>query len=778
MPPRRINGVSAPASVPAAVVLACAVLAGTVPLGCAPDGGTGPPTTPPPSVRSIAVTPDGIGFTAVGDSANLVAVVRDQDGRAMPDVTVTWIGGDDRVATIRTTGPQSARAIAVGPGAAGMEAVVGDVGARFLVRVEQFPASVVIEGGELRDHPPGATVRVSARVRDRNGHAAAGVQASFRVEDGGGTVDPESAVTGAEGLAAANWTLGRSGVQALSVAAGEASARISAGLCDPIVLGSGLRLGEPRVVEPSGGACGISVEAAERGTYYRLTLVGTSAEPEPVAVVTLSVEGSGPSAGARRAANAPTRDARQARDARADPHPGRRERDQRVLSWIARPDGPEPLPDLRRGLRGGPPGSPPDPPGTRVFTWGLPGTVEDNCTVGHRRSSALLAHNDHLSIYADDTLSPPVRAEDAQVLADYYANFGAPTIQAYFGGVGDVDGDGRILVFIEDLSDLRVGAFVWMGELLSKEDCPASNEAELIRLSDGWVRPEILFRTTNVVVHEAKHVSSHHELVRRANAGGRDHFAVRHPSWVEEGTAQIAAEVSARLGWETIGGPPPGALVTGSDLRRARDMWTQEAHGVQAVLERYGRVMASQPNSLTTSDYYGSGWGFFRFLGDWVGGAGGSRLGDAALFARLNDAAVAVGLDGIAEVTGRTFDEIMIAYAQAVALAGTGSPEVDGVPRFSTYDMTGFNHTPFSTLLSDGRFPYPVTTTGTGPEAPLWLPLAESTAIEGPIGHDGFRVYDFRASAAGDRATFRVGAPEHVRLIVTRIPDQMREEGR
>ena len=631
------------------------------------------------------------------------------------------------------------------------------------------PATVTVGGDDLRDAVPGSTVRVTATVQDRNGQPVTGFPVVFRVEEGGGSVDPESAVTGAEGRAGTRWTLGTSGAQLLSAVAGQASARAAATLCTPLLLDPGLRLGEPRVLEGSEVDCGVLLEAAHAGTYYRLTLVGTSAEPGRADGVELSVEGSGPSAGTHRVAVTGW-PGMSAVHAEADPHPGRRERDRQVLSWIARPDGPEPLPDLR----GRAPGGAPEPPGTRAFTWGRPGSISDNCTVDRSSTGVLLAHNDHIAIYADEALSPPILARDGQVLADNFENFGQPTIQAYFGGVGDVDEDGRILAFIEDLSALGVQAFVWIGDLLAREDCPASNEAELMRIDEGWVRPNALFETAGTVVHEAKHISSHHQLVRRARAGGRDHFAVEHPYWVEEGTAEIAREVSARLGLESMGGPPPGTLVRDIELYDARLLQgTPEADGVWLVLDNYGRVILSQPHSLTLSDPYGAGWGFFRFLGDWYGGAGGSRLGDATMFARLNDAAVPLGLEGIREVTGRTFDEVMIEYAQAVSVTGTGSPEVAGVPRFSTYDMTGMNGFGFTHLLRNGRFPYPVTTTGTGPEAPIWLPLAESTLIEGEIGRDGgFRIHDFRAERAGDRATVRVSAPEHVRLIVTRLPDQ------
>ena len=411
-----------------------------------------------------------------------------------------------------------------------------------------------------------------------------------------------------------------------------------------------------------------------------------------------------------------------------------------------------------------------------MFTRGSAGTLEDNCTVDEQVTGVRLAFNDHIAIYADETLSPLLPVDDAAVITDYYRDFGEPVIREYFGGVGDVDGDGRILALFEDFGS-GAAAFVWMGELLSKDDCPASNQAEMMRINASWMAPEAVFELTGLVVHEAKHISSHHQLVRRAEGLGVGHFDVRHPTWVEEGTAEIAREVSARLGWESIGGPPPGATVRGPDLRRPngtqRDLWTPEAYGVSDVLEKYGQVIAKQPNSVNGHDVYGGGWGFFRFVGDWFGGAGRSRLGDAALFARLNDASVPVGLDGIREVVGRPFEELMVDYAQAVSLAGTGSPVVGGVPRFTSYDMTGLNRGPFSSLLANGAHPYPVTTDGQR----LWRPLGEPIAISGEMGANGFRVHDFRADRAGEQAIILINAPAHARLVVVRIPDQMGRSG-
>ena len=723
------------------------------------------PPPPPPTPAAVAVTPQSATLVALDETLDLTAEVTDQYGNAMPTATVDWIGDEAGVVTFLNIAGQSARVTATAPGTTRITAKSGADSAAAVVTVAPVPDSVEIEQADVRALPPGASVRISAGVQDRNGHPVSGAQAVFRVEEGGGIVDPGSVVADAEGRVEATWTLGTSGEQTLSVMADEASARLSVDLCRPLVLDPDLRLGEPHVVESPEIGCGVSVEALEAGAYYRFTLVGTLVDRGPVFPVELSVKTDGASSDVRRVYAAPARVA-PAPGATTDPRLDRYERDRRVLSWIARPDGPRALPDLRgtAALRQA------EPPETRVFTQGSAGTIQDNCTVHESVTGVRLAYNDHIAIYLDETL-PRLPAEAARVAADFYESFGAQVIQQYFGGVGDVDGNGRILALIQDL-DYNV---VWLGDLLSKDDCPASNQAELMRVMYTYTLPGRFLNVTGIVVHEAKHISSHHQLVKRAKDRGQSHFAVSNPLWVEEGTAEIATEVAARLGWESIDGPRPGAMVRGSDLRRpnglARDVWLPEVRGVKAVLEQYGQVVVSQPNSLTGHDPYGAGWGFFRFLGDWIGGAGNSRLGDAAMFARLNDAAVPAGLDGVEEVTGHSFAELMVAYAQAVSLAGTGAPEVAGVPRFSTYDMTGMNRIPFSRLLSTGRFPYPVTITGSGEHAPLWLPLAEPTTITGSMGPNGFRIHDFRAERAGDHATIWVTAPEHVRLVVTRIPD-------
>ena len=52
-----------------------------------------------------------------------------------------------------------------------------------------------------------------------------------------------------------------------------------------------------------------------------------------------------------------------------------------------------------------------------------------------------------------------------------------------------------------------------------------------------------------------------------------------------------------------------------------------------------------------------------------------------------------------------------------------------------------------------GRYPWPVTTSGEGPDATLWIPLGASRTMEREVTASGVQVYDLRG------------------IVVARIPD-------
>ena len=555
----------------------------------------------------------------------------------------------------------------------------------------------------------------------------------------------------------------------------EAAAAFDLRVCGPSIE---LDVGQVRIASPAApGACGLSVRAASAGSYYRIALVGTSAGFEPLEPVRFRVRADGPAGTAAGPGATPAgpsdfrlRPSGGTGGAEEDPHLRLRREEARLLTGLAREGRLHALPDLRAAATSAPAGPPPE---TWEFRLGSPGTVTDNCTVATRTATVLQGYNDHLAIYAEPTADPPLDAANIDILLRHYEHYGAEIIESW-GGVADIDGNGRIIVYLDAQMPEHIAGLVWVGDMLPASVCAASNEAELMRIDRSGVEhfARILAST---IVHEAQHVSS---VYKRLVNTLEDPFAyqAQHPTWVEEGRAVMAEEAASRLAWAELGGPASHEQVTAAHVAGL----TEAAVGVSGIFQALSRikfVLREDTNSLTRfPDPYGSGWHFHRFLGDWYGGAGGGRLGDAAFVRRLVATETPPGIAGIEEVTGRPFAELMLEYAAAISLAGTGAPRLPEVPRFSTYDFTGLGGELQGLCCWDepGRYPWPVTTTGTGPGATLWIPLGDSRTIEREITATGVQVYDLRASAGGEGAILEIAAPDHVGIIVTRVPDLAR----
>ncbi|HEX7051149.1 MAG TPA: hypothetical protein VF188_13155, partial [Longimicrobiales bacterium] len=81
-------------------------------LACNADSPTDPPdgtggTTEP---ATLVVNPDSLAFAALGDSAQLAAVVRDAGGDPVAGVTISWRSLESGVAKVNATGRVVARA--------------------------------------------------------------------------------------------------------------------------------------------------------------------------------------------------------------------------------------------------------------------------------------------------------------------------------------------------------------------------------------------------------------------------------------------------------------------------------------------------------------------------------------------------------------------------------------------------------------------------------------------------------------------------------------------
>ncbi len=376
----------------------------------------------------------------------------------------------------------------------------------------------------------------------------------------------------------------------------------------------------------------------------------------------------------------------------------------------------------------------------------------------------LVAYNDPLAIYQDSTQrdSDPIRTEDANQVLDYYTAYGADTIEEYFGGVADINGDGRVNVFVSPVVEDSFAAFVWAGDFIDAAQCSWSNQMELIYFNEnmfhavGGAPDDGHYQAMATMVHEMKHVSS---LYLRSRAGRY------HPGWIEEGTAEIAAEISSRKAMEAVGGVAQGALLT-REAYPPRDgsIITPENYGMLLRLARTSRSYAAAVNSLIVDPVdehtlYGTSWHFHRFLGDAYGNAAAGE--DGAFFRSLNDTTTPPGPEGIRLATGRSVERHLEDYATAMMLNGTGAPPPERA--FTTYDFPSATFELFRPdYQPEGLYPWP----HTGPEPAGF----ETATYSGDLAPAGIRFHDFVSDGVGDGLDVEVSVSGGAaRVVIARL---------
>ncbi|MGI9627875.1 MAG: Ig-like domain-containing protein [Longimicrobiales bacterium] len=373
----------------------------------------------------------------------------------------------------------------------------------------------------------------------------------------------------------------------------------------------------------------------------------------------------------------------------------------------------------------------------------------------------LVSFSDVIAIYQDSAqrVSDPILAADADRVLAYYDSYGESTITEYFGGVTDINADARVTVFVSPAVSGNVAAFVWPGDFLLTTECPASNEQELIYFGefmfDALAEDPPGYQAMPVLPHEMKHVSS---LYKRL-------VSTFHPTWIEEGSAEIAAEISSRKAMEAVGDVDQGALLT-RDAFPPMNIADEENFGVLIRMSRLTRSYSAPINALTDNPeespdhtFYGTSWHFHRFLGDAYGNAAGKA--DGAFYTMLNDSLTAAGTAGFTAVTGQSTTVLLEQYAAAMMLNGAGVPQP--TRSFTTYEFPTATDIFIPSFQPPGEYPWPET----GP-SPLGFTDGE---YQGDLAPGGLRVHDFESDGTGDgievRATIGTGAA--ARVVIVRV---------
>lgn len=409
-------------------------------------------------------------------------------------------------------------------------------------------------------------------------------------------------------------------------------------------------------------------------------------------------------------------------------------------------------------------------------------------------TALLVAQNADMAIYQDSTQNATaareVTAAQAQRILNYYSNYGKAAIEQYFPGVPDIDGNGKIILYVsfdDSLDDGATAAYVFGGDLLPTSGagaCATSNERELVYFNAALIRAldDGFDQALETTVHEVKHISSFRHGIARADWWGfADPFQ---PDWIEEGTAEIAGNISSRRAWAELGGPTAAARIGETELidhyTANGNEFAPEVFGVLLRLSRAQEYLASQPNGLIVTpdgardgaSYYGSGWTFMRWLGDAYGNAASAPYADASLFAAMNDSLTAPGTQGIEAQTGKTIQALMEEFAAGVMLHMTPSEGSDLA--YTSYDfLSAIEIFCFSSDDPSGPcegtgpsaiWPWPVTATS---KDVLYAPFQNGT-FNGTTGPTGLRIHEFRSAGTGLGLAVRVTAAQPSKVVIAR----------
>jgi hypothetical protein len=165
------------------------------------DGGT-PPTPVPTSVELNKTSST---LDAIGATDQLTATVKDQNGATM-SATVAWtVSGT--AATVSGTGLVTAEA----NGSATVTATAGTATRSATITVQQVAAQMQkLPDGDGQQDTVTKTLptQLTVQVNDRLSVAIVGAAVNFAVSAGGGSVNPATGSTGADGRLSTSWTFG------------------------------------------------------------------------------------------------------------------------------------------------------------------------------------------------------------------------------------------------------------------------------------------------------------------------------------------------------------------------------------------------------------------------------------------------------------------------------------------------------------------------------------------------------------------------------------------
>ena len=172
-------------------------------------------TLAPDTCPQQTMTPETVELSALGETVQFIAELRDQSGNVMAGANFLWESSDDTVATVNATGLVTA----VGDGTATITATAGSASSMATVAVAQTIAAVAVEPAGLSPTQAGTQGADTIVATALDGGGSPVVNASYRwsTDRHSGWVYPPEGTTNALGRFQATWVAGWPGEGTLSV---------------------------------------------------------------------------------------------------------------------------------------------------------------------------------------------------------------------------------------------------------------------------------------------------------------------------------------------------------------------------------------------------------------------------------------------------------------------------------------------------------------------------------------------------------------------------------
>ena len=280
----------------------------------------------------------------------------------------------------------------------------------------------------------------------------------------------------------------------------------------------------------------------------------------------------------------------------------------------------------------------------------------------------------------EDAISTTLINQALTTLHAVFAGTIRPAVEAHFGALVDLAGDGRIALLLSPtVGEQGVSVFTSAVDHLGRDACAASDERAVIyaTVPQAPTAAQLAALAQELLPPMARELTHVVQQSRRVSAGG-----VPLAGWLAEAAAEIGTEVAGMAVRGDVSGNGYGADVVMADAVSAR--WYRPRFDRLSYLfgwDGQGGSVAGAPErcslfgfgglAVTCRPAYaqGAAWSFLRFVADRM--AAHHASGDAGFLRQLVDSGIAGdGTDALTQLTGATLAELTVDWAMMLYADG------------------------------------------------------------------------------------------------------------